>query len=218
MARKPKGSPPTKPDPDVVKIYGKRDGDATAEIAQAYLRPTVKAGATIRAYNRGKDGGGPDINALIAELGKQADAVNRGDLTRAEAMLIAQAHVLDSIFGNLTGRALLNFGEYLNAAETYMRLALKAQSQCRATLETLALIKNPAPVAFVRQANIGQAVQVNNAAGDGSRAREIESVQSKLLEAQHGERVDTGTASTPSAADSNLEAVGAVYRPENARR
>jgi hypothetical protein len=33
-------------------------------------------------------------------------------------------------------------------------LALKAQSQCRATLETLAAIKNPQPVAFVRQANI----------------------------------------------------------------
>jgi hypothetical protein len=36
-----------------------------------------------------------------------------------------------------------------------MRLALKAQSQCRATLETLAQIKNP-PVVLARQANIAQ--------------------------------------------------------------
>jgi hypothetical protein len=36
---------------------------------------------------------------------------------------------------------------------TYLRLGLKAQSQCRATLETLAAIKNPRPVAFVQQAN-----------------------------------------------------------------
>ena len=43
-----------------------------------------------------------------------------------------------------------------------MRLALKAQSQCRATIEALTNIKNPRPVAYVRQANIGQAVQVNN--------------------------------------------------------
>ena len=42
--------------------------------------------------------------------------------------------------------------EHLPAAETYMRLALKAQSQCRATLETLANIKNP-PTVFARQAN-----------------------------------------------------------------
>jgi hypothetical protein len=41
---------------------------------------------------------------------------------------------------------------------------LKAQSQCRATLETLGALKNVASVVFVRQANIGQGVQVNNAA------------------------------------------------------
>ena len=46
--------------------------------------------------------------------------------------------------------------------ETYMRMALKAQSQCRATLKTLANIKNP-PVVFARQANIAQGPQqVNN--------------------------------------------------------
>ena len=43
-----------------------------------------------------------------------------------------------------------------------MRMALKAQSQCRATLETLATIKNP-PAVFARQANIAQGPQqVNN--------------------------------------------------------
>ena len=43
---------------------------------------------------------------------------------------------------------------HLQAAETYMRLALKSQSQCRTTVETLAEIKNPRQVAFVKQANI----------------------------------------------------------------
>ena len=33
-----------------------------------------------------------------------------------------------------------------------MKLALKAQNQCRMTLETLAAIKNP-PVIYARQAN-----------------------------------------------------------------
>ena len=42
-----------------------------------------------------------------------------------------------------------------------MRLSLKAQGQCRATLETLAVIKNP-PV-FAHQANIAHGPQqVNN--------------------------------------------------------
>ena len=52
--------------------------------------------------------------------------------------------------------------EYVDHLDRYMRLALKAQGQCRATLETLATIKNP-PVVFARQANIAQGPQqVNN--------------------------------------------------------
>jgi len=53
-------------------------------------------------------------------------------------------------------------GEYIKAAETYMRLALKAQSQCARTIEVLAAMKNP-PVVFAKQANISHGhQQVNN--------------------------------------------------------
>ncbi len=56
----------------------------------------------------------------------------------------------------------MNAGEYLDATDRYMRLALKAQAQCRATLETLAKIKNP-PTLFAQQANIAHGPQqVNN--------------------------------------------------------
>ena len=62
--------------------------------------------------------------------------------------------------------------EYLPAAETYLRLALKAQAQCRATVEALAEIKNPRPVAFVKQANIAQGPQqVNNRIESGADPR-----------------------------------------------
>ncbi len=86
-----------------------------------------------------------DIPALAAALGEQARNANDGDLSRGESMLMAQAHTLNALFTALTRRAVAQ--EYLTQYETYMRLALKAQSQCRATLETLAGIKNPAPVA-----------------------------------------------------------------------
>ncbi len=46
-----------------------------------------------------------------------------------------------------------------------MRLALKAQNQTRTTLQTLAELKAPKQIAFVRQANIGNQVQVNNGCG-----------------------------------------------------
>lgn len=203
---------------DVVTIPGKSNGNAEAELAEAYLRPTVGAGSTVRTYCRSADGGGPDVNALIAELDKQTQAVNGGDLRRAEAMLLSQAHALDSIFSTLAKRAAKNFGEYLGAGETYLRLALKAQSQCRATLETLAAIKNPPNVAFVRQANIAAGPQqVNNSllAGEPSRARETEILQSKLLEAQDGERLDTEAAGAAGSANPQLATVGTIDRPEN---
>src|SRR5262245_46983766 len=65
---------------DVVTIYGEPGGDADADIAQAYLRPTVQAGSTVRAYNKGKDGSGPSVDALIVELQRQIALVADGDL------------------------------------------------------------------------------------------------------------------------------------------
>jgi len=162
------------------------------------------------------------INTLVADLSKQCDLASEGDLARTEALLITQAHTLDALFNNLARRAALNMGQYMNATETYLRLALKAQGQCRATLETLAMIKNPQPVAFVRQANIAHGPQqVNNAPaqpGESSRARESENQQNKLLEAQNGERLEFGKADAARETDSSLEAVGALHRPKDCSR
>ncbi len=97
------------------------------------------------------------------ELRDQCGATSRGDLARGEAMLTAQAHTLDAMFDRMAQKA--TRCEYLNQAETYSRLALKAQGQCRATWATLAQMKNPQPTTFVRQANIAHGPQqVNNGA------------------------------------------------------
>jgi hypothetical protein len=94
----------------------------------------------------------------------------------------------------------MNAGEYMDATDRYMRLALKAQSQCRATLETLAEIKNPRSVQFVKQANMTTGPQqVNNGyagtpshSGIQSRTGNIQSEPNKLLEVDHGQRLDIG--------------------------
>lgn len=210
-----------KADPNAVRIIEKPGEDRAAVLAQTYLRPTVQAGATVRAYNVNKDNDGPELMALIDELSKQIAAVNDGDLRRAEGMLIAQAHTLDAIFGNLARRAIVQEG--LKQYEAHMRLALKAQSQCRATLESLAAIKNPRPVAFVQQANISNGPQqVNNgctAQAADSRARKNGSEQNGLLEARDGERVDQATTCSAGFADSPVEAVAAIDRtPDGARQ
>ena len=95
-----------------------------------------------------------------------------------------------------------------------MRLALKAQNQTRATLQTLAELKAPKHIAFVKQANIGNQVQVNNGtAGKPARTRKNPKMQNELLEVQHGERLDTRAPGTAGKTDSPMATVGAKYRP-----
>ncbi|WP_312359241.1 hypothetical protein, partial [Mixta calida] len=93
-----------------------------------------------------------------------------------------------------------------------MRLALKAQNQTRTTLQTLAELKAPKQIAFVRQANIGNQVQVNNGTVP-TRAREIRNGPNELLEVTYGERLDTRATCAPGGVDTTMEAVGAKHRP-----
>jgi hypothetical protein len=62
---------------------------------------------------------------------------------------------LNAMFTQLANQSTQS--QCVDQLDRYMRLALKAQGQCRATLETLAAIKNP-PTLFARQANIAQCV------------------------------------------------------------
>ena len=74
--------------------------------------------------------------------------------------------------------------------ETYFRLALKAQSQCRATLETLSTIKNP-PVIFAKQANISTGNQQINNAVSTSRTENNKKQQNELLTEIPHAKLDT---------------------------
>ena len=146
-------------------------------------------------------------------------------MQRTEGILISQAQALDAIFVNLMRRST----NQTNAThwEMYMRMGMKAQSQCRATLQALAEMKNPRPVAFFKQANInnGGHQQVNNgvAAGDVERsapAREIQFEQIKLLEevGNGSTYMDAGTTQATSRGDKALEPVGAINRAKERTR
>jgi hypothetical protein len=154
------------------------------------------------------------INEVIAELNLQAAAINKGDMTRVEDILVSQAHTLDGLFANLTSKAWSS--EHLDVLETYMRLALKAQNQARATLQTLLELKIPKHIAFVRQANIGNQVQVNNETAQPTlRARKNKKQPNELLESVHEQRLDTGATSATSRVNSSVEAVGKKHRSKN---
>ena len=140
-----------------------------------------------------------------------ADHAQRGDLGGIEGLLVAQALTLNAVFTDLASTARLS--TRLDFIDPCLRLALRAQGQCRATCETLATIKNP-PAVFARQANITSGPQqVNNALAP---ARNSDSAPSKLLEAQH-ERMDLEPASATATSDPAMATVGALDRSADAR-
>lgn len=184
------------------------------EIARELLTPSTLAGNTIASL--GITGDQTDVDSLIRALREQNEHVSKGDLSRAEAMLMSQATALDALFCSLTRRAVKQ--EMLHQYEVHFRLALRAQSQCRATLETLAAIKNPPPVLITKQANIAHGPQqVNNGplpAQEASRARESQNESNRLLEQKYGERLDTHAAGAASGADPAMAPVGEVHGTE----
>ncbi len=153
--------------------------DASAKL---FLSPSAQATAVAGEYLKGPFGE-QDFRALFDTLSASVKDVWEGDTKRIEAMLFAQATALQTIFTSLARRA--HSQEYLKHLETFLRLALKAQSQSRATLETLATIK-AGPAIFARQANIAHGPQqVNNGVSTpvraDARAGENESAKTELL-------------------------------------
>lgn len=177
-------------------------------------------GATLAADYSKSIYGEIGLTECMETLRQKVKGIQGGNLAEVEALLTAQAVSLDAIYTALARRALINMGEYMGAAETYLRLALKAQSQSRATLETLAAIKNP-PMVIAKQANITSGPQqVNNGAlphasraHAPARAGNSETAPNKLLEESHEEWMDTRAPQAAGGADKELETVGALNRP-----
>lgn len=218
---KRKASTPKNPDAKkmVAAFTPPQDTEKADAMAVMATRPSVHAAAVMVEYTQPL--GEQDIGALVTALSAQIDDVWAGSMKRPEAMLYGQAQALQAIFMNLARRATKQ--EYLKQWEGYLRMALKAQNQCRMTLETLAAIKNP-PVVFAKQANInnGGQQQVNNGAATASEPVRADThahtakqstEKTELLEATYGERVDTGATRAAGGADPNMEAVGAINRP-----
>ncbi|RJG01268.1 hypothetical protein [Noviherbaspirillum sedimenti] len=192
-------------------------------LAEAGLSAFVGSADTARVFAQSFFGE-LGIGESVAVLREKSEKIQRGDLAEVEARLTAQAVALDAIFNGLAKRAALNMGQHMGACETYMRLALKAQAQCRATLETLAEVKYPRHVAFVKQANISNGPQqVNNGADYRSdthaHAEEKQIQQNELLEDQSHEltHLDTGAKKTAGGSDPALETVGTIHRAKKRR-
>jgi len=165
-----------------------------------------------------------DLDACIRTLKVTAKRVDDGDNSGLEGMLSAQAMALNSVFVNLAGRA--NDTNHMQQMETFMRLALKAQNQCRATIDTLAQIKNPRQTVITKQANISNGPQqVNNTSNQISEQESkipenSETSQNKLLSHEEAETpyLDTRTEGQTSGDNPGMAAVDTLNRAKNQSR
>lgn len=200
MTQRKKRQPAAKDKKDVKEGY-----------AKVALSPSVHAGAVVEQYGNalfGKDN--MDMHCLEQAVREATEAINNGDMKAVEAMLYGQAVALQTMFTNLARRADCRQGR-LDNIEALLKLAFRAQNQCRMTLETLSNVKNPL-VVYARQANITSGPQqVNNGL---THATEKTITQNELLEDSHVKRLDGRTQGQTSRLDTHMETV-AIGRCEN---
>lgn len=177
-----------------------------------FATTSVLSAATLKEYSGCGDN--LEVRDLVVEMKKAGEEVAAGDMTRVEKTLALQLLTLDAMFNNLAQRAQRQ--NMFKGIDVLLRLALKAQSQARATAETLATMKNPMP--YIRQANIaGGHQQINNGvpAPRPPHAENSEKMPNKLLENDHGKWLDTRASCASGCADQVVAPMGKKYRSKN---
>jgi hypothetical protein len=188
---------------------------ADKRAAELIISPSMAAVRVVNVADLRSMPDPPHMSALNAILLEQSERIENGDMSRAEAMLAGQSTALQTLFARLTERALMS--DEIEHIEAFMKLALRAQSQCRATLETLSVIKNPS-VVFAHQANLTTGPQqINN--GNLNRACEEKKQipPNQLSGESHGLQTHTRASGSTSSPDPSLETLGEINGPQNAR-
>ena len=123
-----------------------REGETQGKtLARTLLDPLARHASLSSIYADQVFGGAvqASINETASLLSEELDKAASGDMTLVSRILASQAISLDAMFTELARRSAANMGQHLDAMERYMRLALKAQSASRSTLEALARMHQP---------------------------------------------------------------------------
>jgi hypothetical protein len=217
MASKPKKTPAPEKFPRKAVPLAVTQADGEPEIARKqtalFTSPEMAAMRVIKgAESKSGYWESIDVPSLIEQLREQSAAVSRNDLAQVEAMLMNQATALQSLFARLAERGMTC--DTVPGFEANFRMALRSQSQCRATLETLAAIKNP-PVIYAKQANVTTGPQqINNGTAAPSQAGKNEIEQSQQSGGSHELLPDTRASGNESRVNPAMETLGEIDRAE----
>ena len=201
------------------------------ELKAKYANSALFSNATLMTDFGKSSFGEIDVHLLHEELKNSIGAIHSGELKHLESMLVGQAKALQTMFVNLAMKA--NRQEYVKNFNTFMNLALKSQSQSRATMQALVELKYPRQVVVTQQANFSAGhQQVNNGAtqegfqsSTHTREEKNQSEPNKLMESSHEnnqtienqpQRLDNRTTQTAVTSNPPLETVATVNRRKNA--
>ena len=158
-----------------------------------------------------------DAPTVMKELMQSAKKVSNGNVTEIEQMLMVQAKTLDYVFYDaLTKLVDLSM---INQIECFMNIALRAQTQSRKTLATLAELKHPRRTTFIQQQNNAGIQQVNNSVKLES--KEVENnkkIANELLSEGNHATLDFRGTSETIGVNQAMEALEPVKRRKNNRR
>ncbi len=180
MARKPKSAAGMEPN-NSLTVEQTTDETGAQAMARKLMQPAFRNAAAASGFTAkllGSKIEQPGLADYADYVQLTTEKAAGGDIAMASHILAAQALTLDNMFTELARRTALNMGDYVNAAERYGRLALKAQSNCRATLEALAKLHQPREqtVRHVHVSEGGQAViadQFHNHTGGKENAESV---------------------------------------------
>lgn len=207
MATKQKNPKSRKPDSGRLIVTEEKGKSKLRKLTEVQLSPTVNNAITAQSYHK-RLSVEMDLTEAFEVLQEKCEKVIAGDLNELEATLTAQIVTLNGIYTNLASRSANS--DYLSQMETYMRLSLKAQSQCTRTAEVLAAIKNP-PLLYAKQANIAHGhQQVNNSVSP--HAGKTKNSQNELLSEANNAALDTRGAAEAGRINQEMETVGAINR------
>lgn len=210
-----------KPPPGVLRMKipeepGKSQEEMLTDFA---LLPHHRHALIVKGFAGRSCGDSADYELTAAKLADIAGAVRKGRLDDLTDMLAAQAMTLDTMFSEYSRCAMMNLGHYPDAVDRYMGLALKAQANCRTTVETLARVKRDGKqtVKVIHVSDGGQAVIADTFNQGGSNAGNSDQLHGQGAPGAALSGPDPSRDPLPLPCDPGKEAVPAARRPINRR-
>jgi hypothetical protein len=190
---------------------------AAQALVNAAIATNAPANAAVVLSAFGAFFGPQEMVSLMEAVEALVEKVQNGDMSIVEQMLLSQSVALQGVFTSLTFRAATQTNPRL--LQTQLGLALRAQSQARATLEALIQLKQPATPTYIAQANIAARQQVNNGSIIAPGASDqVGFDQNELLEAHDEQRLVPGAAVASGRNDPLLAPLDPINGADNGGR